>query len=130
MSEIDLQGRRERIRAKYGVAEADAGRASSSEPLVEAAAEHDYYANQWQLMWWRFRRHKMALLSIFLLLLLYLIAAFADFVAPYDATQRFRRYQQAPPTQIHWFDENGLRRPFVYGVAQERNPVTRRVTFC
>ena len=129
MSEIDLQGRRERIRAKYGVAEADAVRASSNEPPVEAAAEHNYYANQWQLMWWRFRRHKMALLSIVLLLLLYLIAAFADFVAPYDATQRFRRYQQAPPTQIHWFGEDGLRRPFVYGVAQERDPVTRRVTF-
>ncbi len=127
MSE-DLQKRRERVRAKYGVA-GDATHMSSQEPPVEAVDEQSYYASQWQLMWWRFRRHKMALISVVLLLLLYFIAAFADFIAPYDATQRFRRYQQAPPTQIHWFDENGLRRPFVYGVAQERDPVTRRVTF-
>ena len=80
-------------------------------------------------MWWRFRRHRMALISIGLLALLYLMAAFAEFIAPYETTTRFRRYQQAPPSTIHWSDENGFRGPFVYAVEQQRDPVTRRVTF-
>ena len=67
--------------------------------------------------------------SAFLLFLLYLVAAFADFVAPYEATQRFRRYQQAPPSTIYWSDENGFRGPFVYGLDQERHPVTLRLSF-
>ena len=57
------------------------------------------------------------------------MAAFAEFIAPYETTTRFRRYQQAPPSTIHWSDENGFRGPFVYAVEQERHPVTRRVTF-
>lgn len=124
-----LLARRERIRARYGI--------TADEPV--AAAQHDsgaaaiddayYYASQWQLMWWRFRRHRMALISAALLILLYLMAAFAQFIAPYGATSRFRRYQQAPPSTIHWSDENGFRAPFVYALEQKRHPVTRRVTF-
>ena len=69
------------------------------------------------------------MISAFLLILLYLVAAFADFVAPYESTQRFRRYQQAPPSTIYWSDENGFRGPFVYGLDQERHPVTLRLSF-
>ena len=57
------------------------------------------------------------------------MAAFAEYIAPYGTTTRFRRYQKAPPSTIHWSDENGFRGPFVYAVEQERDPVTRRVTF-
>lgn len=130
MSEnLDLQERRERIREKYGITEAD----SVSDLPVDVGGddidEQYYYAGQWRLMWWRFRRHKMALISAVLLILLYLMAIFADVIAPYGTTDRFRRYQQAPPSVIHWFDDTGFRGPYVYGVEQERDPVTLRVTF-
>ena len=46
-----------------------------------------YYATQWSLIWWRFKKHKLAMIASFGLALLYLIAVFADFVAPYSATQ-------------------------------------------
>ena len=125
LNALDLDKRREQIKAKYGVGDT----LTPATEVDEQEADAYYYASQWQLMWWRFRRHKMALIAAVLLLLLYLIAAFAEVVAPYEATSRFRRYQQAPPTQIHWFHERSFRGPFIYGVSQERDPVTRRVTF-
>ena len=126
----DLQARRERVRARHGITGPEEAIDLTPDVLSEAIAdERHYYAGQWRLMWWRFRRHRMALVSAFLLILLYLVAAFADFVAPYEATQRFRRYQQAPPSTIYWSDENGFRGPFVYGLDQERHPVTLRLSF-
>ena len=126
----DLQARRERVRARHGITGPEEAIDLTPDVLPDAIAdERHYYAGQWRLMWWRFRRHRMALVSAFLLFLLYLVAAFADFVAPYESTQRFRRYQQAPPSTIYWSDENGFRGPFVYGLDQERHPVTLRLSF-
>ncbi len=130
MSErIDLEQRRELIRAKYGVTSTQAPVGLKIDGPQENVDEQYYYATQWQLMWWRFRRHRMALLSGFLLILLYLVAALTEFVAPYAATERFRRFQQAPPSTVYWTDENGFRGPFIYGLEQERDPVTLRMTF-
>ncbi|MCY3718457.1 MAG: ABC transporter permease [Anaerolineaceae bacterium] len=126
----DLLARRARVRARHGLTGPERVPDRSREALPEADADQrHYYAGQWRLMWWRFRRHRMALLSSALLLLLYLIAALAEFIAPYEATQRFRRYQQAPPSTVYWSDENGLRGPYVYGLEQERDPVTLRLSF-
>ncbi|MDE0609236.1 MAG: ABC transporter permease [Anaerolineaceae bacterium] len=126
----DLLARRARVRARHGLTGPERVPDLSREALPEADADQrHYYAGQWRLMWWRFRRHRMALLSSALLLLLYLIAALAEFIAPYEATQRFRRYQQAPPSTVYWSDENGLRGPYVYGLEQERDPVTLRLSF-
>ena len=78
-------------------------------------------------MWWRFLRHRMAVISAVLVILLYFIAAFAEFVAPYDPENSFVRYKLAPPTQIHIFDDQGnLRRPFVYHMERTRDPETLR----
>lgn len=121
----DLIAQRERIKARYGVdgpAIPDIGGTDS------AVDEEVYYASQWRLIWWRFRRHRMALISGVLLIGLYLVALFADFIAPYSVTTRFRGMQQAPPSQIHFMDENGLRGPFVYGREREIDPETRRRT--
>jgi peptide/nickel transport system permease protein len=96
----------------------------------DAAAKSDekiYIASYWKLMWWRFLRHRMAVISAILVLLLYATAAFAEFVAPYDPENSFVRYKLAPPTQIHFFDDAGnFRRPFVYRMDRERDPETLR----
>ena len=126
---LDLARRREGLRAKYGIDAAEPMHVSIGDASASDIDDKYYYASQWKLMWWRFRRHRMALVSAGLLILLYLMAAFADFIAPYKSTNRFRRYQQAPPSTIHWSDANGFRGPFVYALEQERHPVTRRVTF-
>jgi peptide/nickel transport system permease protein len=121
---LDLIARRERLRARYGVPET-----VEADDTAERADDRVYYASQWRLMWWRFRRHRMALLSAVLLTGLYIIAFFADFIAPYNSTSRFRGFQQAQPSVIRFADENGLRMPFVYGLEREIDEVTRRRTF-
>ena len=127
--DLTLEQRRERIRHKYGIGEAATPDFSAEVSGADELDDAYFYASQWKLMWWRFRRHRMALISLVLLILLYLMAAFADFIAPYETTSRFRRYQQSPPSTIHWSDENGFRGPFVYAVEQNRDPVTLRMTF-
>lgn len=80
-----------------------------------AEEERLYVAGQWQLMWWKFRRHKMALVGTAILIVFYLIAAFCEFVAPYDPEAYFIRYKMAPPTPIRIFDAAGkLHAPFIY----------------
>jgi peptide/nickel transport system permease protein len=88
----------------------------------KAAVEELYVASQWQLMWWRFRRHKMALVSIGILVMLYLGAIFCEFVASNDPHLFNQNFTDAPPQRPHFFDENGFHlRPFVYGYTKERN---------
>lgn len=107
------------------------------EPLEEPTLIDDtdkeeaiYVASYWRLMWWRFRRHRMAVASAFVIVILYFVAAFAEFVAPYSPGESFVMYKLAPPTPIHIFDENwNLHWPFVYGIERERDPDTLRITY-
>ncbi len=96
----------------------------------EAADERFYYATQWELIWWRFRRHRLAVISGVLLGLLYLTAIFAEFVSPYTPSMRFDGYQQGPPVRVHMYKEGeGLQRPFIYAVKRELDPETFRYHF-
>ena len=76
------------------------------------------FASQWKLMWLRFRRHRLALAGGAILLVLYGVAAFCEFIAPYTPDQRYSQYVECPPQQIHFFDSEGgfHLRPFVYGL--------------
>jgi peptide/nickel transport system permease protein len=109
---------------------ASPGQASAlPEPVaVDHAQEQEdrfYYATQWSLIWWRFKKHKVALVSTFLLALLYLTALFADFVAPYLAVTRFSGQQQQPPTQVRfWREGEGFRGPFIYATKRKADPET------
>lgn len=93
--------------------------------LAKSSEEQVYTASQWQLMWWRFRRHKMAIVSAIVLILLYLVALFCEFVAPHEAHRYEARLALAPPMRVHFWDEAGLQLPpFVYGVQASRDPVS------
>jgi peptide/nickel transport system permease protein len=97
---------------------------------LDAKSERFFYAKQWQLIWWRFRRHRLAMLSLVLLTIFYLIAIFPGFVAPYEAQTRFEKLQQSPPIKVHIFDESGaLRRPFVYGQKRELDQKTFKYVY-
>ncbi len=90
--------------------------------LKKTQAEESYYlASQWQLMGRRFKKHKLALTSIAVLGVFYIIALFATFFAPYDPVKRFPKYPFCPPQRIRVFHEGKLRAPFVYGVQSEFN---------
>jgi len=76
-------------------------------------------ASQWQLMWWQFRRHRLAMASAAVLLVIYLVAAFCEFISPFDPLAFTPRYTYAPPQWVHLFDrdEKGdlVFRPYVNG---------------
>jgi len=83
-----------------------------------------YYASQWRLMAKKFRRHKLAMTSAFVLLFFYLVAIFGNFVAPQGTEQFDGRYVNCRPTPVHFFHEGEFIGPYVYGIKMERDPVT------
>ena len=88
-------------------------------------------ASQRQLIWRKFRKHRVAVFSLFLLLLLYALAILAEFFSPYGAFERHRGYLFAPPTRIHFVDAQGRfhLRPFVYEVGSELDMETFQRTY-
>jgi peptide/nickel transport system permease protein len=72
-------------------------------------------ASQLRLMWWKFRRHKLALASGVFLVALYLMIVVCEFLAPYNLHTRNMDYIYAPPQAVHLFHEGKFVGPFVYG---------------
>ena len=84
--------------------------------LVEADNDKSgSHASQLRLTWWRFRRHKLALVSAILLLAAYLAITVIEFLAPYNVHTRNVDNIYAPPQQVHLFHEGAFVGPFVYG---------------
>src|SRR5207247_533649 len=80
-------------------------------------------ATQWQLIWWRFRKHKLAMGGTIVLIAFYLVALFADFFAYVDPTESEAQRSLMAPQPIHWIDE-GAFKPYVYALKGKRDPVT------
>lgn len=65
-------------------------------------------ASSWALMWWKFKRHKLAVASALLLALLYLTIPFTELIAPYDMRTRHADFIHAPPQGIHLFHDGAF----------------------
>ncbi len=89
------------------------------QPQLTAEQERYYRASQWQLIWWRFKRHRLALISGLFLLLLYLMIVVAEFLAPYGLHSRHTDFIHSPPQRVHWFDQGVWVGPFVDGWGYE-----------
>jgi len=89
-----------------------------------SAEERLYLASQWQLMWRKFIKHKLAVVGGTILTIFYLLSILAEIVAPYNPLER-SSYRYCPPQRIHFFDQDGFHlRLFVYGLKGQRNPKT------
>ena len=66
-------------------------------------------------MWWKFRRHRLAVVSAFILALFYLSTLASEIIAPYNLHTRNPHAILAPPQQVHLFHEGRFVGPFVYG---------------
>lgn len=101
-------------------------------PTGEAHAEDENLryevATQWQLMWWKFRKHKLAIISLVIVLLYYFVALFADFFAPHPSAFYNAEYVYAPPQEINLI-RDGQFAPYVYGYQFERDPVSFKKTW-
>ncbi len=78
--------------------------------------EEYYVASQWQLMWRKFRKHQIAMTAVLVLVFLYFLAIFCEFMVPYAPLTRFPKYLYDPPQRLHFFDKTkGFQlRPFIY----------------
>lgn len=84
-------------------------------------------AGQWQLVWWRFRRHRLAWVGSMVLAAMGFVALFAEFIAPYGVVDRNPRYVQGPPQPIGFVLDGRISlRPTVPTVQTVRDPVTLR----
>ena len=83
-----------------------------------------FVASQWQLIRWRFRRHKLAIVGSVVVVAMYLFGVFADFFGPFAPAERDPDYVLAPPQRIRVFDADGLHWPFVYNKIGSFDPVT------
>jgi peptide/nickel transport system permease protein len=83
-------------------------------------------ASNWTLIWWRFKKHRLALICVGVLIVLYAVVLVPDFFA--TELPEFSEARQAfiPPRPLHLFDEGRLA-PWVPGVTGQRNPVTLRM---
>ena len=77
--------------------------------------ERYYQASEWRIMWWRFRRHRVAVWSGAFLLAMYIAVVICEFLAPYNLHSRDIRHIYAPPQTLHLFHEDEFVGPFVYG---------------
>jgi peptide/nickel transport system permease protein len=87
-----------------------------------------YVASQWKLMWWKFRKHRLAVVGGVVVILIYLVAALAEFLAPFDPEVFTATYTYAPPQPLHLFD-GGEFKPHVNGYKVEIDKVALRRTF-
>ena len=85
--------------------------------------ERFYRASQWQIMWWKFRRHRVAVVAGAILLVFYASTLVSEFIAPYNLHTRDTRHIYAPPQEVHLFHEGSFVGPFVYGYRMQLDMV-------
>ena len=80
-----------------------------------------YLASQWQLIWRKFRRHRLAMLAAIVIIFLYSLAIFAEFYSVNDHHKRHVKYAKAPPHTVRFVDDEGNfhLNPFIYDMTQK-----------
>ena len=91
---------------------------------VQAESSAFSSSSQWQLIRRRFFKHRVAVIALGVLALLYLCAMFAEFVTPYNPRSIDSKYTHAPPQRIRIFYNGKLSLPFVFPVVKGRDPQT------
>jgi peptide/nickel transport system permease protein len=81
---------------------------------MSAALERYYTSSQWQMMWMRFSRHRLAVIAGVVLIAAYLSILIVEFLAPYGLDRRQTDFIYAPPQAIHIVHNGRLVGPFVY----------------
>ena len=88
---------------------------------MTAEQERYYMASQWQMMWWKFRRHRLAVISGVVLAVFYFSILISEFLAPYHLHSRNAQHIFAPPQGLHLLHEGEFVGPFVYGLSYRLN---------
>ena len=96
---------------------------------LSALERSDMDAPNWVLVWRKFKRHKLGLLSGIFLLTCYLMLPVAGFIAPYTPNERSADYLYAPPQSINLWHEGRFIGPYVYPIEATADLVNYRWTY-
>ena len=95
---------------------------SEAQAVIGAAAAEDRIAvaSNWKLVWWRFRRHRLALFSAGLLICMYIVVLCPDFFSTQDPERTDARQAFIPVQMLHLFDDGW--NPWVPAIVGKRDP--------
>ena len=101
----------------------------SQNAVSESAVEIEENESYFDLVWRRFRRSPASIIGALMVLMLVILAIFADFFSPTSISGIDLQASFIPPQRIHFFDAEGKfhLRPFVYNYVYTLDPVTFRV---
>ena len=88
---------------------------------LSAEQERFYRASAWQVMWWKFKRHRVAVVAALILAIFYGSTLVSEVLAPYELHSRDSRHIFAPPQRVHFFHDGSFVGPFVYGYSMKLN---------
>lgn len=96
-------------------------RQKRNEPQAVHYDESYYLASQWELIGRKFRRHRLAMISLAIIVFLYSLALFAEFYSINDIYKRHVKYAKAPPQTLYFVDDDAVFHlvPFIYDLKQE-----------
>jgi peptide/nickel transport system permease protein len=77
-------------------------------PSFDLTGKDIAVAGQWRLFWLKFKKHRIALASLVVIVIMYLVAAFADFIAPFDPNATNARFTYAPPQGLSLFHDGSF----------------------
>ena len=88
--------------------------------------KQERYESYFQLVWKRFRKSKPAIIGGLMILILIMLAAFADFFCPADLEKTDLQLTNMPPQRVRFIDAEGKfhLRPFVYNLMVDYDPLT------
>ncbi len=89
--------------------------------VLSPAQERVFLASQWRLMWWKFKRHKLAVISLSFLGFVYFCVVFAEMLTPYNPDTRHLDQIYAPPQAVRLFHDGRFIGPHVLGFDHHRN---------
>ncbi len=119
------------LRYRYPAEAVGAGPVAD-EPEPMSAAEEEariYVASPWQLIWWKFRKHRLAVYSAVVLAIIYLVAVFVEPIAPYLPDAYSPKYTYAPPQGVHLFYDGQFVGPYVFALKQTIDQAALRRVF-
>jgi peptide/nickel transport system permease protein len=102
-------------------------KATTVAPVGADEAKLAYYeASQWVLMRRRFCKHKVAVWSVYILAVLYMVCMNCEFFSAYDPNEFHEQWVDMPPQILHFGKVEGFRwsRFYVHPLIRIRHPVT------
>lgn len=95
-------------------------------PDAQQTEDRIAVASNWRLVWWRFRKHHLAMVSAAVLILMYIVVLCPDFFSTQSPEQTDARQAFVPVQTLHLFGDGGFG-PWVPAIVGKRNPVTLRM---